>query len=230
MLVKRKSNYVNKHLKGDRLALAMRLAKRDLLHGLVHEVPSTHLESAPFPSSCVHTYSSPHQYGQCEGAVVKEVEAQDKHSVVRSNYGSKCITGEGYVLKGEKCRPLVNFAAHTASQARGEKGQLSGGGCMSHMEEAGMTRYMEQRRLRCMEEGSMSNIRDKDELTALKLELREQVKRLRELCTQQSELEREVLGEGEEEEGEERKKSAEHVALMVRKLYDLKRQVSKYIN
>ena len=211
VLVKEKSNDVHKHLKGDRLAWAVHLAKRDLLQGLVHKVPSTHLESATFPS-CVHAYSCPHQCRQCEGAVGKEVEVQDTRGVVCSKHGSKRITGEGDVLKGEKY------------------GQLSGGGCVRRVEADTKSCTEEKGVKRGMEEGSMSNVRKKDELTSLKLELREQVNRLRELCMQQSELERGVLPKGEEEEDKERKKSAEHVALMVRKIYDLKRQVSKYVN
>ena len=58
-----------------------------------------------------------------------------------------------------------------------------------------------------------------DELIQLKLELNHQVQRLYEICT------RKIACGGREEEERERRRSAEQVAVMARKLYGLQHQV-----
>ena len=63
----------------------------------------------------------------------------------------------------------------------------------------------------------------REELVGLKLELAQQVQRLRELCALEDRRDR----EGEEEEvKKERRLAAEQVSSMARKVYDLQLQVS----
>ena len=71
------------------------------------------------------------------------------------------------------------------------------------------------------EEGGTKAARDvSGELIQLKLELNHQVQRLRELCTREV-----VCGDRGEEEERERRRLAEQIAMMARRLYDLQHQV-----
>lgn len=173
------------HLVGDRLALAVRLARRDLQHGLVHR--SAYIStSQALPNSSHVQFSVESVRSEGGGMEMEEDIAKTKRDDTCSRGGGGGVTDLRHLVKGS-----------------GVKDDGDGDGVSEDVKG-----------------GAKTSRQVSDELVQLKLELNHQVQRLRELCARKT-----VCGGIGEEEEREKRRSAEQVAMMARKLYDLRHQV-----
>ena len=180
----------------ERLGLAVRLARRDLLRSLLTRgtapppVPQVHMYKAQ--GSCLLLFC---QYIYALQASVPAVTNQTTSSAVPA--ATTVCVGVGTTGAGP--------------------GQI--GGSTKKGRESGSTGICENEPVEQVRNGRVEREGESSELVCLKKALSREVQRLQELCA------REGTGEDEEEEERERQRTAEQVSVMARKLYDLQRQV-----